>query len=98
MTNGNPYSPLPPKSAWRKRCPPAEMDAMYVSDLGSSGKFRTSVFHALSAGKTGQPLSVGPFAGGVAAFVVAVVAGFGVTVARGAAACGVVVVDSVDDG
>src|SRR3954452_20901165 len=50
-----------PKSACRKRLPPAEMAAMYPSDFGTPGSERTSWFQALSAGNTGHgPTEVDP--------------------------------------
>src|SRR6266511_2858396 len=54
-----PYWPPPPKSACRKRFPPLEIDAMYASERGSTGRLETSWFQGLSAGKTGQPPTVG---------------------------------------
>src|SRR5690242_18267430 len=52
-----------PKSGWRVFTGPIE--AIRVSEPAATGSASTRRFHALSAGKTGQPASVGP--GGAAA-------------------------------
>src|SRR6266545_2973733 len=65
---GMPYSRwVSPKSRWTSW--PAACAPTSVAESAASGAWLTSVFHALSGGRTGQPARIGPFVTTKAALV-----------------------------
>src|SRR6187551_3607216 len=93
--NGIPYRPPPPKSGWSVVRPLALMLWTNAAEFACTGRPEMSVFQGLSAGKTGQPPTVGatpPVGGVVVGTVVALVGGLvGIVVVFGAAIVVVVI-------
>ena len=62
-----PATPSPPKSGCSRRVPPLLMNAMKLLESASTGAAEMSVFHQLSAGKSGRGPGISAFAAGTVA-------------------------------